>query len=149
MSFRLPQYLLFTLGLLLIVLEGCQNRPLQDNSEMKTREIHEDIEFHFDAITVDGVEYLILEKDNNNPHEGFGFMAFRANKMIEKQDTLLAYMRTITQMQALIYAKTYNKSIQEGQEFVENLYQENLQNRTEEIYQLESKKLTNKSNEQN
>jgi hypothetical protein len=149
MSFRLPQYLLFTLGLLLIVLEGCQNRPLQDNSEMKPREIHEDIEFHFDAITVDGVEYLILEKDNNNPHEGFGFMAFRANKMIEKQDTLLAYMRTITQMQALIYAKTYNKSIQEGQEFVENLYQENLQNRTEEIYQLESKKLTNKSNEQN
>ena len=43
----------------------------------------------------------------------FGFMAFRANKMMEKQDTLLAYMRTITELNTLLYAKMYNKSIEE------------------------------------
>jgi hypothetical protein len=134
---------LFGLSLLcLIVMTGCENRPLQDNSEMKPREIHEDIEFHFDEIMVDGVEYLILEKDNNNPHEGFGFMAFRANKLLEKQDTILAYMRTVTQMQALIYAKLYNKSLEESQQLVDDLYEENLKIELDEIYRLEKTKLS-------
>ena len=121
---------------------SCQNRPLQDNSELRPREIHEDIQFHFDEIEVDGVEYLILEKDNNNPHEGFGFMAFRANKMLEKQDTLLAYMRTVTQLNTLIYAKLYNKSKEESEAMVSELYEENLRIELDEIYRLEKTQLS-------
>ena len=121
---------------------GCENRPLQDNSEISPREIHENIQFHFDEIEVDGIEYLILEKDNNNPHEGFGFMAFRANKMMEKQDTLLAYMRTITELNTLLYAKLYNKSLEESQQYVDELYEKNLAIELEEIYRLEENKLS-------
>ena len=125
-----------------VLIYSCQNRPLSDNSEMRPREIHEDIEFHFDEIMVDGVEYLILEKDNNNPHEGFGFMAFRGNKMLEKQDTMLAYMRTITQMQTLIYAKLYNRPVSEVEAYVSKLYEENLKIELDEIYSLERTKLS-------
>ena len=48
-----------------VLMFSCQNKPLQDNSEISPREIHENIQFHFDEVEVDGVEYLILEKDNN------------------------------------------------------------------------------------
>lgn len=124
------------------MLHSCENRPLQDNSEISPREIHENIQFHFDEIEVDGIEYLILEKDNNNPHEGFGFMAFRANKMMEKQDTLLAYMRTITELNTLLYAKLYNKSLEESQELVNELYEKNLAIELDEINRLEKNKLS-------
>ena len=123
-------------------LAACENRPLQDNSEISPREIHENIQFHFDEIEVDGIEYLILEKDNNNPHEGFGFMAFRANKMMEKQDTLLAYMRTITELNTLLYSKLYNKSLAESQQFINELYEKNLAIELEEISRLEENKLS-------
>ncbi len=33
----------------------------------------------FQTIVVEGCEYLILERDRNNPHEGFGFMAHKGN----------------------------------------------------------------------
>jgi len=33
----------------------------------------------FDIIEIDGCEYLILERDRNNPHEGFGFMSHKGN----------------------------------------------------------------------
>ena len=33
----------------------------------------------FQTIVIDGCEYLILERDRNNPHEGFGFMAHKGN----------------------------------------------------------------------
>ena len=95
---------------LIVLVLSCENRALHDSEEFKPREIHENIEFHFDRIEVDGVEYLILEKDNNNPHEGFGFMAFRANKLVEKQDTTLAYMKSILEMQQLIYSRVFNVS---------------------------------------
>lgn len=129
-------------GIALLLFWSCENRPLSDNSEMRPREIHEDIEFHFDEIMVDGVEYLILEKDNNNPHEGFGFMAFRGNKLLQKQDTILAYMRTITQTQTLIYAKLYNVPLAKAQEEIDKLYQNNLLIELDEIYSLERTKLS-------
>ncbi|MFT4737662.1 MAG: hypothetical protein ACI8QD_002622 [Cyclobacteriaceae bacterium] len=121
---------------------SCENRPLHDNQVVRPRELHEDIEFHFDEIMVDGVEYLILEKDNNNPHEGFGFMAFRGNRLLQKQDTILAYMRTATQMQTLIYAKLYNKSLEESRELVNQVYSENLRVELDEISQLEQRRLS-------
>ena len=94
------------LGLsLLFSLQSCENRDLNEGEAFKPREIHEKITFHFDRITVDGIEYLILEKDNNNPHEGFGFMAFRANKLMEKQDTLLAYLRVNMELQNQIFVE--------------------------------------------
>lgn len=125
-----------------VLMFSCQNKPLQDNSEISPREIHENIQFHFDEVEVDGVEYLILEKDNNNPHEGFGFMAFRANKMLEKQDTLLAYVRTLTELNTLLYAKLYNKSLEESQEFVGELFDENLKMELPEITELEENRLS-------
>ncbi len=94
--------LLFVGGMLLL---ACENRALHDSEEFKPREIHENMRFNFDEITVDGIEYLILEKDNNNPHEGFGFMAFRANKLMEKQDSVLAYLQTVSEMQVLILSR--------------------------------------------
>lgn len=119
------------------ILTGCENKALHDSEEFKPREIHERIEFHFDRIKVDGVEYLILEKDNNNPHEGFGFMAFRANKLIEKQDTLLAYLKTVTQMQELLYARTYGVPLEKAKEIKNELLEENLSEFFTEIQELE------------
>ncbi len=102
----------------LFLLKGCRNRDINEGEQFQPREIHEDIMFNFDKITVDGIEYLILEKDNNNPHEGFGFMAFRANKLMEKQDTILAYLKTIREMQARNYAintrKTFDEAMSEA-----------------------------------
>ncbi|XOV94541.1 MAG: hypothetical protein ACFHWX_07515 [Bacteroidota bacterium] len=101
------------LSIIVLFMYACHNRDINEGEQFKPREIHEDIVFHFDTIIVDGVEYLILEKDNNNPHEGFGFMAFRANRLIEKQDTVLAYLRTLTEMQVEILSKLNNQSIEE------------------------------------
>ena len=77
--------------LVLIISVGCKNESLSEDEKFATREIHENVQWHFDKIDVDGVEYLILEKDNNNPHEGFGFMSIRANNLLQKQDSILAY----------------------------------------------------------
>jgi hypothetical protein len=132
-----------SIALSLLLFFSCENRPLHDNAEVSPREIHEDIQFHFDEIEVDGVEYLILEKDNNNPHEGFGFMAFRANVLIEKQDTLIAYMRTITDLNTRIYSKLYNQSLAESQELTDELFKKYLEIEQAEILQLEQEKLSN------
>ncbi len=97
--------------LLVLTVVSCKNRDVNEGEAFRPREIHENIIFNFDKITVDGIEYLILEKDNNNPHEGFGFMAFRANKMMEKQDTMIAYLKTIRDLQARSYAAISNRAI--------------------------------------
>lgn len=101
------------LSLLLFGMTSCQNRDINEGAQFKPREIHEDIIFHFDTIVVDGIEYLILEKDNNNPHEGFGFMAFRANKLMEKQDTVLAYLKTLTDIQLQILSAVTEQPLEE------------------------------------
>ena len=128
---------------LLAILVSCENKPLHDNSEIKPREIHEEIQFHFDEIEVDGVEYLILEKDNNNPHEGFGFMAFRANKLMEKQDSILAYMRTVLELNTQIYARVNRQSLEESQQHTDELLNRYMGMEQKEISQLEEEKLSN------
>jgi hypothetical protein len=130
------------LMLFLACLSSCENRPLHDNASVSPREIHEDIKFHFDEIEVDGVQYLILEKDNNNPHEGFGFMAFRANVLMEKQDTLIAYMKTITDLNTRIYAKLYGTSLEESQQITQDIFDQYLQAEQAEIDKLEEEKLS-------
>jgi len=126
---------------LTIFLISCKNRSLQDNEEFKPREIHSDIEFHFDRIEVDGIDYLILEKDNNNPHEGFGFMAFRANKMMIKIDTLLATNRTIIHMLTDQYAKQNRITFEQARYHSDTLLNFYLSKEAYEMSKLESSDL--------
>ncbi|MEM6829154.1 MAG: hypothetical protein AAF551_01475 [Bacteroidota bacterium] len=96
----------------IFILHGCKNRDINEGEEFRPREVNEDFEdFHFNSITYDEVEYLITERDNNHPHEGFGFMAFRANRLMDKQDSILAHLQAISEMQGLIYARLYNVSL--------------------------------------
>jgi hypothetical protein len=120
---------------------ACENRSLHDADEYRPREIHENIEMHFDRIVVDGIEYLILEKDYNNPHEGFGFMAFRANKLVEKQDTVIAYLRTISDMQVMNYQKLYGVSSTKATALRDTLFNKYLKAESSELIELEKQKL--------
>ncbi len=88
---------------------SCENKGINEGEAFRPREINEDFDdFHFNTINYEGVDYLITERDNNHPHEGFGFMAFRANKLIDKQDSILAHIQAIGEMQKLIYARLYS-----------------------------------------
>lgn len=135
-------------GLITIVflVFSCENKALHDSEEFKPREIHENIMFHFDPIVVDGIEYLILEKDNNNPHEGFGFMAFRANKLMEKQDSIIAYVRTVNEMQARIYARVAGISLEKSREMTDQLFEDYLSLELAEIEELERSDLSGMTN---
>jgi hypothetical protein len=123
---------------LILLLAGCRNRAINEGEAFKPKERHENITFHFDPIEVDGVDYLILERDNNNPHEGFGFMAFRANVLIEKQDSLMAYLQTVTEMQTRIYAELTKTSVEDAQALTDQLLQDNLNKQLKNIEKLES-----------
>lgn len=83
---------------------GCQNREVNPESSM-TREIHINTPSHFQRIKVGGIEYLILERDRNNPHEGFGFMAISGEQLIARQDSIIAYQKTILENQARIISR--------------------------------------------
>lgn len=138
-------YLCFGAGLLLILsATTCKNRDINEGEAFKPREIHEDIVFHFDKIEVDGVEYLILEKDNNNPHEGFGFMALRGNRLIEKQDTVLAYLRTLTEVQTRMYAMMSRRTYEDTKVEVSELFKTYLDQESE-LLKLEQNSLRNES----
>lgn len=136
-------------GLILAVLsmafvDGCKNRDINEGEAFQPREIHENISFHFDKISVDGIEYLILEKDNNNPHEGFGFMAFRANKLMAKQDTMMAYVKTINDLQTRIYAAASGRKLEDVQAEVDELLLFHLNEEVRELQSLESSDLDSK-----
>ncbi|MEQ9297398.1 MAG: hypothetical protein RIF33_02495 [Cyclobacteriaceae bacterium] len=96
---------------------ACKNREVHavDEEEGGTETFKDmpvvGIESHFNRIVVDGVEYLILERDRNNPHEGFGFMAFRANKLLAKQDSILAYLQVQLDNQAEILSLLNETSV--------------------------------------
>lgn len=124
-----------------LALVSCKNRDINEGEAFKPREIHEDIVFHFDKITVDGIEYLILEKDNNNPHEGFGFMALRGNKLMEKQDTILAYLRTITDLQIRTYAAATRRPIDQIEAEAGELFRFHLDEEAAHLLQLEQNDL--------
>ncbi|MFY0687387.1 MAG: hypothetical protein JXQ90_09490 [Cyclobacteriaceae bacterium] len=130
---------------LILIFASCENRSLTEGEKFAPKEIHENKTFHFDKINVDGVEYLILEKDNNNPHEGFGFMAFRANKLIEKQDSILAYMKTLIKVQSIMLSEIKNISQVQADDIVGEILVGNLEKELEEIYLLENSKLSSGS----
>ena len=132
--------------LMLTTFLGCENKDINEGEEFRPRAVKDSFEdTHFTKIEVDGVEYILTERDNNNPHEGFGFMAFRANKLIEKQDTLLAYLKTMQHFQNKVYAKMYNISEDSGQTEFEAKFLEFIAQETRELEQLERTDLINSS----
>jgi hypothetical protein len=130
-----------------VCLISCENRDLNEGEAFKPREIHENIAFNFDKISVDGIEYLILEKDNNNPHEGFGFMAFRANALMEKQDTVLAYLKTISEMQHVILSELSGESVEKVEEEYMKVFLKNLKSESHELEKLEENALKSENRE--
>jgi hypothetical protein len=122
--------------LVLIISFGCENQSLSEDEKFSTREIHENVQWHFDKIEVDGAEYLILEKDNNNPHEGFGFMSIRANTLLQKQDSILAYLRANQKMQAKIYAALNGISEEDALAINDRLYNQSLMRQSQKLQDL-------------
>ncbi len=95
---------------------ACDNHDINEGEEFRLRAVKDSFDnVEFAKVTVDGVEYLMMERDNNNPHEGFGFMAFRANKVIEKQDSIISYLRTMQFYQNKMYARMFDLSEAEAQ----------------------------------
>lgn len=131
----------------LIVLTSCENSDINEGEEFRPRAVRDTFnDTHFTKVVVDGVEYLMTERDNNNPHEGFGFMAFRANKLIEKQDSVLSYLRAIQAIQNKIYARMYNMSQMEAQAEFDALFVEFLDLENAELEILQREDLINTEN---
>ncbi len=102
------------------------NREVSIDQGPGVREIHDDIELHFDEVTVNGVDYLILEKDRNNPDEGFGFMALKGNLLVHHTDSAIAYLRTMLQVQARILSKLDSISERQAMRQIDALLKDNL-----------------------
>ena len=131
---------------LLGMLVSCKNKDINEGEEFRPRAVKDSFEnTHFTKIKVDGVEYILTERDNNNPHEGFGFMAFRANKLIEKQDTIISYLKTMHHFQNKIYARMYGFSEDSGQAQFEAKLIEFLRVETKELKELEKDDLVSLS----
>lgn len=129
---------------LLFILMACENRDINEGEEFRPRAVKDSFEdTHFTKIVVDGVEYILTERDNNNPHEGFGFMAFRANKLLEKQDTIISYLRTMSHFQSKMYARMYGISEDSGQAAFEAKFLEFLAVEDRELQELEKEDLVN------
>lgn len=133
--------------LFLIVLTACENKDINEGEEFRPRAVRDTFnDTHFTKVVVDGVEYLMTERDNNNPHEGFGFMAFRANKLMEKQDSVLSYLRAIQVVQNKIYARMYNMSQAEAQAEFDELFLQFLDLENTELETLQKEDLINTEN---
>ena len=123
---------------------ACQNKDINEGEKFRPRELHDNFDHsHFTKVTVDGVEYLMMERDNNNPHEGFGFMAFRANTLLEKQDTLIAYLKAMQYFQNKIYSRMYMISEDSGNAEFQTKFLELLNTEIVELEQLEKEDLVN------
>jgi len=125
---------------------SCKNRDINEGEEFRPRPVQDNFDdSHFTKVTVDGVEYIMMERDNNNPHEGFGFMAFRANKLLEKQDSVFAYLKAMQTFQNKIYARMYNVSEEEAQNEFEQRFEEFLFMEIDEFKSLEKEDLINQN----
>lgn len=105
---------------------ACENREVNPETGPDFSEIHENMEYHFDKIKIDGNEYFILERDRNNPHEGFGFMALNGSKFSNNQDSIKAYLKTVLEVQSEILAKLNNQSKESVRDDIENILNSNL-----------------------
>lgn len=131
---------------LLLFFYGCRNREINEGEKFRPRELHDDFNnSHFNKVTIDGVDYLMMERDNNSPHEGFGFMAFRANKLIEKQDSVLSYLRTMQYFQNKIYAGLNEISEESAQNEFNRKFNEFISKEKNELNELEKEELINQN----
>lgn len=112
---------LLALGSLCCML-SCENRDVNHADGPNFSEIHEDIQYHFDQVEIEGHEYYILERDRNNPHEGFGFMAMKANSTISNQDSIKAYLKTLIDLQTQQLAAQNGSSIEDAESKVNELF---------------------------
>lgn len=137
---------LLLIAAIIVSVMSCQNRDINEGEEFRPRAVNDSFEDqHFTKVTVDGVEYIMTERDNNNPHEGFGFMAFRANTMLEKQDTLISYLKTLQFFQNKVYSRIYGISLDSGQAEFDAKLLEFFALETKELEELEREDLTNTS----
>lgn len=107
---------------------SCENRDVNHADGPNFSEIHEDIQYHFDQVEIEGHEYYILERDRNNPHEGFGFMAMKANRTMKNQDSIKAYLKTLLDLQVELLAKQSGQSVEETEAGVNELFRFHLKN---------------------
>jgi len=127
----------------LLFIVSCENRDLNEGEKFRPREVHDSFQdSHFAKVTIDGVEYLMMERDNNNPHEGFGFMAYRGNNMIEKQDTALAYLRAIFELQIRVYAESTGKDMDDARAESNMLFRSFLKEEEKDLFRLEQDSLS-------
>ncbi|MGL1888063.1 MAG: hypothetical protein OCD76_16225 [Reichenbachiella sp.] len=113
---------------------SCENRDVNHGSGPNFNEIHEDINYHFDRVAIDGMEYLILERDRNNPHEGFGFMALNGQDIKRNQDSIKAYMKTILDFQIRIAAQAEQVPEKQLEKFSKELLRYHLQQSKSPFY---------------
>lgn len=97
---------------LLISIYSCENREINQEEGPNFSEIHEDIQYNFDEVEINGLKYLILERDRNNPHEGFGFMALKGEINRYNQDSIKAYLKISIELQNRILSKLNNQSLE-------------------------------------
>ncbi|MEQ6122541.1 hypothetical protein [Reichenbachiella sp. MALMAid0571] len=108
------------------LLFSCENREVNPEKGPNFSEIHENMEYHFDKIKIDGYDYLILERDRNNPHEGFGFMALNGTRFGSNQDTIKAYLKTVLKVQAELMAKLNEETTEESASKIDEILNSNL-----------------------
>lgn len=108
------------------LLFSCKNREVNPETGPNFSEIHENLEYHFDRIKIDGYEYFILERDRNNPHEGFGFMALNGTRIGENQDTIMAYLKTVLEVQTQLMAKLNNETPDKSASKIDAILNNNL-----------------------
>jgi len=99
----------------LFIWSSCENREVNADDGPNFREIHEEIAYHFDIVQIDGISYYLLERDRNNPHEGFGFMALDGRVMRSKHDSTLAYLKTLYDLQIRMTAKVTNIPLEQSE----------------------------------
>lgn len=106
---------------LLLIMAACENKEVNVSEPSGYEFVDlplEGIETHFQKIYLDQMEYFILERDRNNPHEGFGFMALKGNILVNKQDSILAYLKVHAEVQAEILALLKKTSPEIQQDYI-------------------------------
>ena len=120
---KLPFYLV-----IIVFMWSCKNKEVNHEDGPNFNEIHENLRAHFDEVNIGGNDYYILERDRNNPHEGFGFMALKGNKIFQNQDSIKAYLKTLIDIQVQLLARRTNQPLKEVEKNTNELFLYHLEN---------------------
>lgn len=107
--------LLLLLSICCLSVVSCKNRDVNpiNNDTLPMHERKPIKATDFDSVMINGEVYYIMERDRNNPHEGFGFMALKGKKIHEKQDSIMAYQQVILRNQIRILERLENRPADE------------------------------------